>query len=73
MRGVRQVFWMVYGVGQRSPTYEHETQYSAEQEARRLARSVPGVQFVVLEAKTGYRLPVQPIAVEVSDYIDLPF
>lgn len=43
-------FWMVYGLHQRSPTVRHKTERSAVEEASRLARINPGVQFFVLEA-----------------------
>lgn len=42
-------FWMVYGDGQRAPTYKHDSEASAEVEARRLARLLPGTSFYVLE------------------------
>jgi hypothetical protein len=64
---------MVYGIGQGRPTHKHDSEHSAQQEATRLARSMPGVQFVVLEAKTGYMVPPRPIDVEVLSYVDLPF
>jgi hypothetical protein len=43
-------FWMVYGNGQSAPTVKHKTLYDASREAERLARTVPGVQFYVLQA-----------------------
>ena len=43
-------FWMVYGHGQRAPTYIHESVRSAQAEAQRLARAHPGICFVILEA-----------------------
>lgn len=42
-------FWMVYGNGQRAPTYAHATEESAREEAARLANLYPGVAFHVLE------------------------
>ena len=33
-------FWMVYGEGQNSPRFKHETYDAAQTEAERLARSV---------------------------------
>ena len=45
----RSKFWMVYGMGQHQPTVRHKSIISARQEAERLARSVPGVDFFVLE------------------------
>ena len=43
-------FWMVYGLHQRGPTFRHKTERSAVDEASRLARQNPDVQFFVLEA-----------------------
>lgn len=48
-------FWMVYGVGQRGPAYEHRTKASARAEAKRLAALHPDVMFVVLAAVDAYR------------------
>lgn len=45
-----EVFWMVYGEGQRAPTMKHATRDVAETEAKRLARFNPGIAFYVLEA-----------------------
>lgn len=49
------VFWMVYGEGQRAPTYKHDTADAARLEAARLAEQNPGVSFYVLKAKYGVR------------------
>lgn len=48
MIGVRKQFWMVLGTGQ--PTFRHPSFDSAKAEAERLARAVPGSEFVVLES-----------------------
>lgn len=53
-RPVMAPFWMVYGIGQRAPTYRHATRGSAEAEAERLAERNPKVTFVVLEAKRAF-------------------
>ncbi len=45
-----QQFWMVYGVGNGQPTYQHECREDAAAEAKRLARLNPETTFVVLEA-----------------------
>lgn len=49
-------FWMVYGVGQRAPAFQHETEGSAIREAERLAEVNPGMTFVVLEATQAIRM-----------------
>lgn len=41
-------FWMIYGLGQGSPTCIHDTFESANTEAERLARQHPGIHFYVL-------------------------
>jgi len=74
-------FWMVYGVGQREPTYRHVYYNSAAREAARLARNHPGTVFVVLEAITAlvkndlimrrYRAPLDVSDAGGSD--DIPF
>lgn len=49
-------FWMVYGLGQRGPAYQHDTEGSALREAERLAEMSPGTTFVVLEATQAVRI-----------------
>lgn len=49
-------FWMVYGLGQRGPTFQRDTEVSALREAERLAEVSPGTTFVVLEATEAVRL-----------------
>lgn len=44
------IFWMVYGLHQRAPVYRHKTEGSAIEEAKRLARVHPDVDFFVLES-----------------------
>lgn len=56
-------FWMVYGVGQRGPTFRHYTERGARVEAERLARLSPGTTFVVLEAISAHTLPLPPVEV----------
>jgi hypothetical protein len=48
-------FWMVYGVGQRGPTYQHSSKALAQLEAQRLASLHPEIVFVVLAAVDAYR------------------
>jgi len=43
-------FWMVYGLHQGAPTARHKSEISAVNEAKRLARQNPEVNFFVLEA-----------------------
>lgn len=45
----RETFWMVYGLHQRAPVYRHKSEGSAVEEAKRLARLHPDVEFYVLE------------------------
>jgi len=73
-----ETFWMVYGLGQRQPTVRHKTFASAQGEAERLARTVPGVAFYVLEAvSVSRRVDVETIRLEPSAYQidggDIPF
>ncbi len=68
--GDRHTFWMVYGVGQRAPTYRHPSAHAAEREAIRLAKECPGIEFVVLEAKSGHQV-VEPV--QSHRYVELPF
>ncbi len=69
-------FWMVYGIGQREPRVQYETEEGAAREARRLAEHIAGT-FVVLRAVQAFRKvdPVQPIPVLSQEQIDsgLPF
>lgn len=46
----RPTFWMVYGLQQRAPVFRHKTEADAVEEATRLARCNPGVEFFVLES-----------------------
>ncbi|WP_234834548.1 hypothetical protein [Sinorhizobium meliloti] len=48
-------FWMVYGIGQRGPTYQHYSKALAQLEAQRLASLHPEIVFVVLAAVDAYR------------------
>lgn len=54
-------FWMVYGEGQRAPTYKHDTQASALAEAVRLSAQCPGITFYTLKARKAV-LCVKPAA-----------
>lgn len=43
-------FWMVYGLHQRAPTVRHKTYGYALEEAKRLAKHHPDIEFFVLES-----------------------
>ncbi len=54
-------FWMIHATGGGSSTVRHPTAGIAEHEAERLARANPGQEFVVLEARQSFLLPLPPI------------
>lgn len=54
-------FWMVYGVGTRSPTFQHCSKADAQAEAKRLAALNPDVLFVVLAAVDGYATEIPAV------------
>lgn len=43
-------FWMVWCPHRSGPTYQHPSKAAARKEAERLARSSPGLVFIVLAA-----------------------
>ena len=51
----RERFWMVLGIGQGVPRYQHGTKEGAQAEAKRLAGAHPEIMFVVLEVVDAYR------------------
>lgn len=53
-------FWMVYGIGQGAPRYQHPSMEAAADEAVRLANLSPGTRFVVLQAVDAYCAKVSP-------------
>lgn len=67
-------FWMVWNPQSRAPTLKHSTEESANAEADRLARKVPGERFYVLQAKRFVeksdlvRVELQPVSDD-----DIPF
>ncbi len=65
--------WMVYGEGQRAPTYQHTDERSAVDEAQRLARNHPGLTFFVLKAVRGYKLALPPLVEIIPDPNEPPF
>ena len=50
-----EAFWMVWCVGDRSPSVKHTTEEAACNEAARLANANPRKEFFVLEAKGRYQ------------------
>ena len=48
-----KTFWMVVGAG--PPTMRHDCQFSAEREAKRLAKQNPDVWFYVVETVSAHR------------------
>lgn len=55
MKPTRGKFWMVYGIHQGAPRYEHRTLEGAQAEARRLAKLNHEITFVVLEVVDAYQ------------------
>lgn len=66
-------FWMVYGIGQARPVYQHATFESASNEAKRLAAQNTDITFVVLSAVRAYRTPPTVVEVEIFDESDHPW
>jgi transcriptional regulator with XRE-family HTH domain len=67
-------FWMVYGVGQRAPAFQHASLHQAETEAKRLAISNPGIKFVVLEAVEAFKAEKpRVVTIGVTELDDIPF
>lgn len=64
-------FWMVYGVGQGEPTFKHDTEAGAVDEAKRLARHHNDIPFVVLESKTAV-IKREFVTVTLRDRADAP-
>lgn len=56
----REPFWLVWNPAGGPPRARHSSKVSAQDEARRLARVVPGADFFVLECIDGYRLAPPP-------------
>lgn len=64
-------FWMVYGIGQGEPTFKHDTEADAVNEAKRLARFHQDIPFVVLESKTAI-IKREFVTVTLRDRADEP-
>lgn len=71
MAARKETFFLVWADGGKSPTFRHTNMRSAQIEADRLARLDPGVEFIVVEAKTGHLSP-KP-ALELTLYDEIPF
>ncbi|HWJ71918.1 MAG TPA: hypothetical protein VNX29_02015 [Kaistia sp.] len=56
-----ETFWMIHMTGGGPTGFRHPSAEAAEREAERLARANPGNEFVVLEAKESFCLPLPPI------------
>ncbi len=54
-------FWMIHATGGGAPSVRHPSAAIAEREAERLARANPGQEFVVLEARQSFLLPMPPV------------
>lgn len=67
-----KAFWMVWAVGGDAPTYQHPTEDSARREAQRLARLIPGKQFVVLETVASYMWDAM-VKMDLRPQIEPPF
>jgi hypothetical protein len=46
----KRKFWLVWNVNGYPPKFKHDSEYSAIEEAERLAKENPGKEFVVLVA-----------------------
>lgn len=64
---------MVYGWGQGAPNVTHHREVDAITEARRLAKSNPGIRFFVLASVKGFQLADPVEEIPVVDQADLPW
>lgn len=70
----RPAFWIVWNPQGRTPTREHDTKRSAENEAERLALAHRGQRFIVLQSIGEFVVDdVQKIRHVVEDGSDIPF
>lgn len=58
-QGTQDRFWMVWNPNGTMPRVRHNSFQSAEFEARRLARKVPGQDFFVFKCVSGFRAEIQ--------------
>lgn len=65
-------FWYVWSPTGKVPKFRHENFCSADNEARRLASTNPGSQFVVLESKVAYSVNNLQVT-EFAEDADIPF
>lgn len=66
-----QVFYIVWNEQCGNPTYKHDSQESAEQEATRLAKQNQGQKFHVLSSLCTFEVP-EPVIKTVHEN-DIPF
>lgn len=67
-------YWMVHGIGQRSPSYQHWSAPAAAMEAQRLAMANPGITFTVLETIEAFKAERPTIhTLGVTETDDIPF
>lgn len=62
------LFWLVWREGGGVPTYKHVTLSNAMREAERLAKSLPGDTFYVMELKCS--VIKQEVQWQYPDYVD---
>jgi hypothetical protein len=67
-------FWMVYGMGQGGSKVRHQTYQLAKEEAERLSRATPGVEFfVMMPVSVSRRVDVETKELVDLDHIGIPF
>ncbi len=54
-------FWMVYRLNGGVPRVQHLSKIAAQDEAKRLAGSMPGETFVVLSVVDAFKAPIAPV------------
>lgn len=67
----KKKFWVVWNPQGHSPTFRHDTEISAYEEAERLARLIPGQEFIVLGSVASCRK--NEVTWVAHDESDIPF
>ena len=67
---MKQIFWLVWNPQGRAPTFRHDSEQSAIDEASRLATSLPSNEFFVLQASHHVKRE-QPVTITKLD--EIPF